>query len=736
MDDHKVTGPSKGYQKQVKKTDKDARPKPKANVKVDYSSPTAKKWPLLLEALQKGDLEAVKTLIEEGVNVNLIRDGVTPLMIASSAGRTEIAEAILQAGVNVNEKSDDGWTALHKAAFDQKGPAIVDLLMQSGIDVEAKNKSGKTALNLAGEKGHREIVRAIKKHQAQLGIDAQEWEDFLNSSEGKPYKRQKLYETLTLYSKLLWLPPLVLGGAGLFLGYLLGVVILSAFIGIIVGLLVDFAYYYLDTSTRKYLDNIGPLPELDIHTLRMKRMAGEPILGGKKEGPVSDEELAASRSDDTVTASDGVLSSIEEEPGSATDLESSDAETPAFEVRGNRALVTVIIAVLVILILSGVAFINREPLSKVYFTKMLEHQGIPFTEQAFLGEVAKNNEQTVDLFAKAGINKDAANEKGQTALIVASEKGLTTILEKLIKIQGTTLNQFDKSGNTALMTAVRRGREQAVKILVENRADINFMVKSDDGAATALQAAVDAPDFKEEHLRILQYLIEKGANVNGRNTRGQSPLLFATDHGRTEAAKGLIEHGADVNDTDQKGNFPLLIAACKGYPFLVTLLVEKGANTGMALPDGDTPLMCAAREGSADTVNVLLEKGVNVNAKNSSGSTALTEATDTGNVDIAKLLLMRGADPGTGSLPVSFVALPGRAIAITAKKKKIADILERIAKTASQDGYAIKAESMTDRKSTITAKASWNRVLIDFAKKNRLLLVVKNKEIFVFPYGK
>jgi ankyrin repeat protein len=731
MDDQTVPGPSKGYQKQIKKEDNESQPQPKSNVKVDYSSPMAKKWPLLLEALQKGDLETVEKMIEEGINVNLVRDGVTPLMIASSSGHTEIAETLLQAGVNINEKTEDGWTALHKAAVDQNGPAIAELLMQSGIDVEAKNKSGKTALNLAEEKGHREIVRAIKKHRTQLAIDAREWEEFLNSPEGKPYKKQKLYETLTLYSKLLWLPPLILGGVGLLLGFVLGAVVLSLLIGFVAGLLADFAYYYFETSTRKYLDDIGPLPELDIHSLRLKRKAGEPILQKKKEQAIPVEEPSADAPVDLE-----ILSSTEGEPDSTIDLENGDAKKPSFEVRGNRTFVTAIIVVLFISILAVVAFIYKQPLSKLYFTKMLEHQGLPFTAQAFLGEVSKNNEKTVDLFIKAGINRDAADVKGQTALIVASEKGLTNMLEKLIKNQGAGLNHFDKSGNTALMTAVRRGRENAVKILVENHADVNFMVKSDEGAATALQAAVDVPDFNEKHLKILQYLMEKGANVNGKNTRGQSPLLFAAEHGRTEAAKELLDHNAEVNDTDQKGNFPLLIAACKGYPFLVTLLIEKGANTGMALPDGNTPLMCAAREGSADTVNVLLTKGVDVNAKNSSGSTALTEATDTGNIDIAKMLLARGADPGTGSLPASFVALRGRTIAITARKIKIADIVRRIAKTASQDGYALKVGPLTDRKSRIKVKSPWNRVLMDFAKINHLLLMVKDKEVFILPSGK
>jgi ankyrin repeat protein len=729
----KVPAPSKGYQKQIKKEDKDAQPKPKANVTVDYSSPTAKKWPLLLEALQNGNLETVKQLIEEGINVNLLRDGVTPLMIAASKGHKDIAEALLQAGVNINEVNDEGWTALHKAAFDQADPGVIELLLQSGINGETKDKAGKTALNLAQGKGHREIVKTIQKHQAQLRLDAQEWQDFLNSAEGKPFKQQKLYDALTAYSRFLWVPPVALAGLAALVGLLFGALVISAIIGLLLGIGVAFGYFYFQTSIKNYLDKIGPLPELDIHTLRQKRKAGESIFSKKKE---TEQEPASTESVETSPAADMDIAPVQETSDSTAVSESTESEPPVFEVTGNRALVTITIAGLVLLILFGITFMYREPLFKLYYSKKLEHSGTPFTEQSFLAEVSKNNEEAVDLFIKAGINVSAKNEQGKTALMIASEQGHTHMLEKLIKLSAKTLNYFDKSGNTALMIAVRRGREQAVKILVEGGADVNFIVKSNEGAASALQAALDAPDVKEENMKILQYLLQRGADVKGRNTAGQFPLLFAADHGHTEAAKVLIEHGADVNDADQKGFFPLMSASCKGYPWFVTMLAEKGANLNMTTPDGNAPLMCAAREGQADTVKALLEKGVDVNAKTASGSTALTDAARTGHVDVVKLLLGRGADPGSGYLPDSFVAFKGKSVAVNLKKAKLSDVLGRIAKTASQEGYTIKIELNRDQKTTVTEKASWNKVLADVAKKNHLFLVVKEKDVFVLPYGK
>jgi ankyrin repeat protein len=335
---------------------------------------------------------------------------------------------------------------------------------------------------------------------------------------------------------------------------------------------------------------------------------------------------------------------------------------------------------------------------------------------------------------KAGIKIDAKNAQGQTALMIASEKGSINLLRKLTKPNVISLNAFDKNGYTALMTAARQGRGNTVQALMEAGADVNYIVLANEGPASALQAALDAPDFKEEHLEVIKYLLLHGAQAKGKNKTGQSPLLFAAEHGRTEAASVFIEKGADVNDADLAGRFPLLIAACKGYSGFIALLAEKGAQMKSALPDGHTPLMCAVQEGHVDAAKALLEKGADVNAKTTGGVTALTEATRTGNIVAAKMLLEHGADPGSGYIPDTLTTLKGRTIGVSAKKNRVTDLLKRIVKTASQDGYTVTVERSMDQITTINAKAAWNKVLFELAGKNHFLLVVKDKEIFVLPY--
>jgi ankyrin repeat protein len=308
------------------------------------------------------------------------------------------------------------------------------------------------------------------------------------------------------------------------------------------------------------------------------------------------------------------------------------------------------------------------------------------------------------------------------------------MLGKLTTLNAAQLNEADANGNTALMTAARQGKEQCIKALIEKGAEINYVVPAIEGAATPLQAVLDVPDFSVAQMNVVNFLLQHGATVTGKNAAGRFPLLFAAEHGRADAAALLIEKGAEVNAADLKGNFPLLLAACNGDSALVTLLLDKGANMQMALPDGQTPLMCAAKEGREDAVKVLLERGSVVNARTKDGNTALTAAARTGNVAMVKLLLEKGADPSTGFLPDPFIGLNGKAIAISTKKGKLGDVLGKIAKTASLDGYTVALASKPEQKVNVRMKGAWNKVLAEVATKNHLSLVVKDTTVFVLPY--
>ena len=93
----------------------------------------------LIEAIEKGDIEAVKQHLAAGADVNAKDiDGWTPLRKAAWHGRKEIVELLIDNGADVNPQDVNGWTPLHQAARNGH-KEIAELLIAKGADVNAKN---------------------------------------------------------------------------------------------------------------------------------------------------------------------------------------------------------------------------------------------------------------------------------------------------------------------------------------------------------------------------------------------------------------------------------------------------------------------------------------------------------------------------------------------------------------------------------------------------------------------
>jgi ankyrin repeat protein len=55
---------------------------------------------------------------------------------------------------------------------------------------------------------------------------------------------------------------------------------------------------------------------------------------------------------------------------------------------------------------------------------------------------------------------------------------------------------------------------------------------------------------------VVNILLEKGANIESKNTNGRTPLSRASEHG-CEAVKLLLEKGANLESQDNDGRTPL-----------------------------------------------------------------------------------------------------------------------------------------------------------------------------------
>ena len=91
------------------------------------------------------------------------------LIRAAFDGDSIEAEALLQAGADVDAKSSSGRTALMLAAM-RGHTEVVQLLLDAGTDVETKSISGETALTYAVKQGHTEVVQLLLDAGADVNV--------------------------------------------------------------------------------------------------------------------------------------------------------------------------------------------------------------------------------------------------------------------------------------------------------------------------------------------------------------------------------------------------------------------------------------------------------------------------------------------------------------------------------------------------------------------------------------
>jgi len=146
---------------------------------------------------------------------------------------------------------------------------------------------------------------------------------------------------------------------------------------------------------------------------------------------------------------------------------------------------------------------------------------------------------------------------------------------------------------------------------------------------------------------LLVLLVPLNAYSWGENSK----LLKAAGEGDTAKVQAWLDKGANVNAKDKKGGTALMWAASRylPHPTIVQALLDKGADVNAKGKDGRTALMVAAMAGHPTTVQALLDKGANVNAKKNNGDTALALAGKKKHTKVVELLKLWGS----GSIPRS-----------------------------------------------------------------------------------
>jgi ankyrin repeat protein len=180
--------------------------------------------------------------------------------------------------------------------------------------------------------------------------------------------------------------------------------------------------------------------------------------------------------------------------------------------------------------------------------------GLTFLHEA----ISWRRPNIVRLLLNWGADPTALTPTGRSPLNLAcSLIAPSEIVEELLaRVSPTAINQRDSGGRTALHEAAIAGHVDAVKLLLEQRADVSMQ---DNDGCTALHLAT----FRGKD-DIVRHLCCSGADPNASDRHGSTPLNYAIEWHQDSLVPTLMELGATRRFADSeivRGRLP----NCPGF---------------------------------------------------------------------------------------------------------------------------------------------------------------------------
>ncbi|MBD0274965.1 MAG: ankyrin repeat domain-containing protein, partial [Acetobacteraceae bacterium] len=283
----------------------------------------------------------------------------------------------------------------------------------------------------------------------------------------------------------------------------------------------------------------------------------------------------------------------------------------------------------------------------------------PIGDTALIFAASFRRTEIARLLLDRGADVHAAGAWGWTALHHAAQSGAPDIARLLLGA-GADANARDDAGRTPVFGLVGGApavRAVLLRLLLGTGADPGARAADGD---TAVHHALRNGDGD-----LARILLDAGDDslLRARGRDGDTLLLAAAWGGDLEAVYGLLGRGADVDGANRHGHTPLLLAAAEEDEEITALLRAEGATIGfleaVVLGDADaaarlpvgystdldapingseTPLLLVARRGRADLARLLLERGARVDVADPFLGTALDVAVRAGHAAVVRVL--------------------------------------------------------------------------------------------------
>lgn len=154
----------------------------------------------------------------------------------------------------------------------------------------------------------------------------------------------------------------------------------------------------------------------------------------------------------------------------------------------------------------------------------------------------RDDRGAVAKLVRQGFDPNTLDDKGRTGLSFALLNESLQAAEALMEAPTLDVNRLNTAGESPLMIAALRGQLEWCKRLIARGAQVNH-----DGWS-ALHYAASGPN-----LAVLELLLEKGANVEGRSPNGTTPLMMAARYGSEPNVDRLLAAKAEIRATNEQG---------------------------------------------------------------------------------------------------------------------------------------------------------------------------------------
>ncbi len=509
----------------------------------DQISPAGQ--PLLHVAILAQQTEIIRGLLENGASVERSdRNGNRPLLLAAQARSAAMVRLLIDYDADVNQADHYERTALHHAVMAEDIPSV-ELLLKQGADVHHADRSGTSAWTRSLACPTPRVLELMLEHGVNVDQGDKNGETLLH----RAAERDDLQATELLLAH---------GADANHLNH-------GKQTPLMVALHDDLAVAERLAVAGARLWGEGPertaafrskLGRALLHATELGRTElVRALLMGGVPADYSERRIAESALHAAARLGLTDVGQVLIEHGADVHAVSQSQATPLFlalsENRGSMAE---------LLIRHGATVTGRLP------------SGMTLLHLA----ARRDRAPLVTRLIEMGCPIESKDAGGRTPLYAAVEENALSSCRALVA-SGASVATSDRGRTPLLDTAVRNGNVPVVRFLLEQGVDPNGRY----AVFGAIQHWRGSPE-------VLQLLIQYKADLEVRNSRGETPLIAAARDRREQLAEELLNHKVQINAVDDREYSALHWAAATGRIGMVDLLLKAGIDRRLKNEAGRT----------------------------------------------------------------------------------------------------------------------------------------------------